>query len=101
MVQASQERPGDDVPCRHDVVIRRGVRTLRDRLADSLVRSALIVVVDVLAEHPAQVLLAEQQNMVEALAPQTADQPLADRVHVRMKAEDDLGVSADGDVVEH
>jgi hypothetical protein len=38
--------------------------------------------------------------MVEALASETADEPLTDRVHVGVEADNDLDVGALGDGVE-
>jgi hypothetical protein len=53
---------------------------VRDMLGDTLVWAGGVVVSRVLGEHGAQVCLAEDQQVVENLAAQCADQVLADRV---------------------
>jgi hypothetical protein len=47
----------------------------RDGLADPLVRSGIIEVRNVGAQHAAQVRLAQDEDVVEALAPHAAEEP--------------------------
>ncbi len=54
-----------------------------DTLIDALMRSRMIEVLDVFVQDAPQVGLAHEQDVVQALAAQAADQPLADGVRVR------------------
>jgi hypothetical protein len=52
----------------------------RCKLAERTVRPTGVVMMKVLGQHPAQVVLADDQQPVEELAAQGADDSLADRV---------------------
>ena len=54
-----------------------------DALGDALVRPGRVVMRLVFGQDGAQVALAEDQDAVEELSAQGADEPLADRVHAR------------------
>src|SRR3982751_4136917 len=80
MVEAAQDRHRPDRSRR----IRSHPRwRLRERLIEALVRPRPVEVGDVLAEHAAQMALAEDEDMIEALAPHAAEEALAQRIHPR------------------
>jgi len=58
----------------------------RGELAEGAVRPGRAVVHQVLGQHPAQVLLIDDQQPVEELPAQGADDPFADRVRSRPAA---------------
>ncbi len=100
MMQAGQDRPGDDLTDGQNVVVRRRARAVRNGLTNPLMRSGSIEVVHLLSKNAPQVPLPEQQNVVKAFAPEAAEESLADRVHIGVETADDLDVGAAGDVVE-
>jgi len=55
-------------------------RRVRDALPTPLVRSVPVVVGDIVEQHPPQVLLVQEEQMVEALTPHATQQPLASRI---------------------
>ena len=75
MIEPAQDSSGDDLADGQGVVVRRA---FRDGLTDPLMSSALTEIAHVLSDKSSHVLLAEQQHMVEALAPETAVKPLAE-----------------------
>jgi hypothetical protein len=97
MMQPAQDRSVDDFSEGHDVVVRGAHRNC---LVDALMRSAFIEVVHVLSENAPQVSFTENQNVIEALSSEAAEEPFYARVHVRVQTEDDLDVGAFRDVVE-
>ncbi len=54
----------------------------RNPLSDPLVRSPSVEVLHPFSEHPAKVLLAEDQDVIETLPAETAEKPLTDGVQV-------------------
>ena len=52
----------------------------RDSLRNPLVRSGFVKVTHPLFEHPPQVIVSEDQDVVDALATQATEESLADRV---------------------
>ncbi len=80
MVQAAQDRYRVDSALA--VALGSGQRLGR-RLAQALVRSVPVVVRGVLAQYPRQVALADDEEMVEALAPHAAQEALAHGVRPR------------------
>jgi len=57
-----------------------GIGLGRGELAEGTVRPGSVVVQQVLGQHPAQVLLIDDQQPVEDLPAQRADHPFADRI---------------------
>ena len=60
-----------------------GVSLSRCELAEGTVRPGCVVVAQVFGQHPAQVVLIDDQQPVEQLAAQGTDHPFADRVRSR------------------
>src|SRR3712207_3958179 len=81
-MQAAEDRAGDDVACLAPSLRRRPARH-RDALAAPLVRPGLVAVGEVLAERLPQMALTEEQQVVEALPPDTPEEALGDRVGPR------------------
>ncbi len=79
VVQPAEDWDGDDVV---RVVARRPRRDTRFRhaLAPPLMRPGLGEIGDVLAEHAAELPLAEQQQVIEAVPPDAPQGALRDRV---------------------
>ena len=75
MVKPAQDRTGNHSPRTRHVVVGS---TKRDGLALALMRTALIEVADLLSEKPAQMLFAQEQRVIEALAAHTSDEALAE-----------------------
>ena len=76
MVEPTEDREGPHVA--HISRVRRGWRSIaRDALPEALMRPVLVEEGHVLPEHAPQVGLAQHQDMVEALAPDAAQEPLA------------------------
>ena len=66
---------------RGEVDLRRpGVSLSRCDLAEGAVRPGCVVVAQVFGQHPAQVILIDDQQPVEQFPAQGADHPFADRV---------------------
>jgi len=87
VVQTVEDRPGDDP----SLELRRPRHRLL--LGDALMWSRLVVEDDELGEEASQVLDIEQQEMVEQLAAECADEALGEGVHIRRahSAADDAG----------
>jgi hypothetical protein len=82
VMQASEHRYGNDNRCR--LVRRLHSFVGRDTLSQALVRPRLVeVLMGVLLEHPTKVRLVQDDDVVQALAPDAAQIPLADGVHIR------------------
>ena len=85
-MQAAKDRDGLDV-CRggeDHVAERLASRDLsRSALSQPLMRTRFDEVTDVLYQDALQVLLAENEDVVEALSPDGAEEALADGVHER------------------
>ena len=77
-MKAAEYRKGDDLAV--VVGVRRGVR---DPLPNTLMRPGLVEAEHVLPSNVFQLLLAEEEHMVEGLAPQAADESFADGIHGR------------------
>ena len=60
-----------------------GVSLSRCELAKGTVRPGGVVVAQVVGQHPAQMVLIDDQQPVEEFAAQGADDPFADRVRSR------------------
>ena len=90
-VEAVEDWTRDDPPLE--------VRRPRDRLllGDSLMWPGLVVEDDELGEEPAQVLHVEQEDVVEQLAAECANEALGEGVHVRRThgGADDTGTRFD------
>ena len=81
MVQSAQDR---DLGDRAAAVLPAFVAWLvRNLLTDPLVRSRAVEVLTVLTKNDPKVLLAENDRVIEAFAPNAAEEPLAHRVGVR------------------
>jgi hypothetical protein len=63
-----------------DRIRRKGVSLSWRELAEGTVRPGCVVVEQVLGQHLAQVVVSDDQQPVEKLPAQGADDPLADRV---------------------
>lgn len=76
VVKAPEHRSRDDRAGR--------LRQARHRLfmTERLMRTCLVVELEVLAKEPCEVLVAEDEHVVEELAAQSADEALGERVHV-------------------
>jgi hypothetical protein len=80
-------KPSQDGP-RHDFAIGAGgwpfVGSPRDPLADALMWPRLVEILEsILAQHPPQLLLPQNHDVVETLATYTAQKPLDDGIAVR------------------
>ncbi len=64
--------PADPVPCEVDGLGRPGTGLGRGELAEGTVRPGSVVVPQVLGQHPAQVVLIDDQHPVEDLPAQGA-----------------------------
>src|SRR5579883_886344 len=88
----------------HDAPVRRsldGILDLgRNLLRDPLMRPAPIEVGNELAEDPAEVALADHDEVVESLATDGPDEPFRDRVLEGRARDADLGPGAFRDLVE-
>jgi len=75
-----------------------GIGLGRGELAEGTVRPGSVVVQQVLGQHPAQVLLIDDQQPVEDLPAQRADHPFADRVasHRQLHLTRVIGIDASG-----
>src|SRR6476661_283023 len=80
VVQATQDRDGAYRP---RAARRRSWLRLGQGLAEALVRSCPVEEGDVLAEHPAEMALTEDEQVVQAFAPHAAQEALADGVRPR------------------
>jgi len=81
VVQAAQDREGHDRPCR--MPPSQVSRHLRDRLPKPLVWPRRVEVCAVRPEHAAQLTLVQDEQVVEARAPDAAEEPLADGIGAR------------------
>ena len=79
VVKTAQDWEGDNTPRARMFPIHRR-RSRRDRLADPLVWPGVVEVPDIRAEDAPQVRLAQDEDMVQALAPHAAEEALAGRV---------------------
>ena len=66
MVEAAQNRGGHDASA--EICAAGPPRLAQDPLLDPLVRSSPVEVSDPLGEHPTQVAIAKDQDVIEALA---------------------------------
>src|SRR5687768_7405045 len=81
-------QPAQDGDCDHGLLYMRTRRrncrrSQRCALADALVRPRAVKVADVLRQHAPEVSLAEDEDVIEALPPDAAQEPLADGVGPR------------------
>jgi hypothetical protein len=70
-METAQDRQGDDIP-RALAWIRRHLCCGWNHVFESLMRSGLIEVVNILSEDPAKMAFVEDKEMVQALAADTA-----------------------------
>ncbi len=82
MVQSTQDRAGDDrttiLIWWNDPIMRFG-----NLLPDALMRSGTIEVLHVGAQHPLELLLMQDKQMIETLATNTSQKALADSIRSR------------------
>jgi hypothetical protein len=78
-MQAAQNREGDDLATCMLYWHRSGF-LLRNLLSDPLMRSCLVKVVDIGSQHPLELLLLEDEQVIETLATHTAQKPFTDRI---------------------
>jgi hypothetical protein len=79
VVQTKNRKRHDLAPCNRAV---SGIRS-GDALPESLTRPAPVEVGYVLVEHDVEVVLSEDDNVIEALASDAPQKPLASRIHQR------------------
>ncbi len=79
MVQSTQDRARDDLTtfltCWNNPIIR-----LRDLLLDALMRSGTIEVLNIGVQHPLELLLMQDKQMIETFSTDTAEEPLTDGI---------------------
>ena len=80
MMQATKHGKRDDLSTRSGRVRRW---CSGNPLAESLVRPASVEEGDVLAEHGPEMLLSENDDVVQALAPYASEEALTHRIHQR------------------
>ena len=82
MIQAAQDREGDDLATcvmgRHGSSFRLG-----ELLSDPLMRPGLVEVAYIRVEHAVELLLMQDEQMIEALTPYTAEEALTDGIRPR------------------
>jgi transposase len=81
VMQAAQDREGNDWRCR--MQRSQMSRRFRDRLLNALVWPRRVKVCAVRPEHAAQLALVQDEQVVEARAPDAAEEPLADGIGAR------------------
>jgi hypothetical protein len=77
-MKAAQHRNSDDL-----AIVVVVCRAVRDPLLNTLMRPGFVEVEHVLPSDVFQLLLAEEEYVVESLAPQAADKPFGNGIHVR------------------
>ena len=98
MMQTAQDRTSHDFTIAGCVVVQRAVG---DALSNPLMGSATVeVVMNILSQDAAKVIVSKDQKVIETLAPKAANEPLTNGIHIRMKAAEDLDISAACDGVE-
>ena len=98
MMQTAQDRTSHDFTVSGCVVVHGDVG---DALSNPLMRSAAVeVVMSILAQDAPKVILSEDQKVIETLASKAANEPLTNGIHIRMKAAEDLDISAFRDGIE-
>ncbi len=79
MVQSTQDRARDDLTtfltCWNNPIIR-----LRDLLLDALMRSGTIEVLNIGVQHPLELLLMQDKQMIETFSTDTSEEPLTDGI---------------------
>jgi hypothetical protein len=78
-MKTAQDRQGDDIP-RALAWIRRHLCCGWNHLFESLMRSGLIEVVNILSEDPAKMAFVEDKDVVQALSADTAEEALTDGI---------------------
>ena len=78
-METAQDRQGDDIP-RVLAWIRRHLCCGWNHVFESLMRSGLIEVVNILSEDPAKMAFEEDKQMVQALAADTAEEAFTDGI---------------------
>jgi hypothetical protein len=74
MVKPTQDREGEDASCALDVARNRSV------LLQRLMRTTLVIIFLVRVEQMAQMLLAKDHHVIEAVPPDRSDQPLGESI---------------------
>src|SRR5687767_8928301 len=82
MVQSAQDRYSLDPLASLNRVLQN-LDWRGDTLVQPLMRPGLIVKVDIFPRQPSQVPLTEDDEVIEAFATDTAQQPFADRIRLR------------------
>jgi len=90
--------PADPVLCEVDRFGWPGAGLSRGELSEATVRPGGVVVLQVLGQHLAEMALIDDQQTVEKLTAQGADDPFADRVgrHRRLHPIQMIGTSVSG-----
>jgi hypothetical protein len=90
--------PADPVLCEVDRFGWPSVGLSRGELAEATVRPGGVVVLQVLGQHLAEMVLIDDQQPVEKLTAQGADDPFADRVapHRQLRLIRVIGTDASG-----
>src|SRR5229473_3254068 len=82
MVQSTQDRARDDLTtfltCWNNPIIR-----LRDLLLDALMRSGSIEVLNIGVQHPLELLLMQDKQVIETLASHTPQKAFTDSIRSR------------------
>src|SRR5712692_6835130 len=81
-MQAAQDREGDDLAT-FMMWWHCPSFLLRNLLPDSLMRPGSVEVVHIRVEHAVELLLLQDEHMIEALTPYTAEEPLTDSIRAR------------------
>ena len=79
-MESAQHRACHDTPV--GLFAPRRILLAWNPLSDPLVRSSPVEVLHPFSEHPAKVLLAKDQDMIEALAAEAAEEAFADAIQV-------------------
>src|SRR5712692_3088757 len=96
-MQAAQDREGDDLAT-FMMWWHCPSFLLRNLLPDSLMRPGSVEVVHIRVEHPVELLLMQDEQMIEALTPYTAEEPLTDGIRARgvIRSFENLDVTRSG-----
>jgi len=79
MMEPTQDWEGEDLAtCR--IWWHGSSFLLRNLLSDPLMRSCLVEVDDIRTQDAVELLLMQDEQMIKALSPDTAEEPLADRI---------------------
>jgi hypothetical protein len=82
MVEPTQDREGEDLAALR-IWWQETSFPLRNLLLDALMRPGSIEVVHICVEHPLELLLMHDEQMIEALTSHTAEEALTDGIGSR------------------